>query len=219
MNKPRVKKIIAPEIKESFLYKFGFPFLIIVLVGVIVYLGSVVGSYEAEKLAINALIHDSEPNGVFSIPTETLQKKWGTFASDDGDVSFRFPLNWRTTGVKNGGIIREGEGAIISLEASDAAQSGESMIAYRVAKISALQDLKYPIDAIEEATLSDKKALVLQYRDEHDNNTFYDVTFLAGRFFYSIVLAIKNDRSEKVQADIIDEFKKILSTFAIPETE
>jgi hypothetical protein len=203
--------------KSRFLDRFGLPFIIIMLAGIVVYLASVIGTYESEKKSIQALIENSDPKGFFSLPENVNSRRWGTFGFDSLNVSFRYPLNWRPAQSEGHTIIREGEAAIITGEMVDTRVHGESMIAYRVARISALMDLKYIVESISETEISGTNALVLYYHDTEGKNDFYETTFIHEDMFYSLLLVIKNERTSagNNNAVILDEYKKILATISI----
>ena len=210
-----MKRFILFERRVHFFRRFGFPFIIILLIGIIAYLGSVIGRSAAERKAIDLLIQDSVPRGVFTLPSATDAKKWALFSFDFGGISFKYPPNWRTLPGETRGIIREGEDAIISTEATDANINGESMIAYRVARIAALTDLEYPVQMIEEADIAGRRALVLAYKSPEGRGLFYEITFLERGFFYTILLGIRNISTEIAAESIVDEYRAMLSTITI----
>lgn len=191
------------------------PFLVIILSGIVIYLGSIIGRFTSERNSIELLMRASEPKGVFAIPAEVEAKKWQTFSFALGGVYFKYPGNWRLLQNEDLGIIREGEDAIISTDALDARINGESMVAYRVARLAALQDLKFPVEFIEEAEIADKKALVLKYKSTADGNIFYETTFLDRGFFYTIVLGIKNFKTDTGVNAIVEEYRDMLATISV----
>ena len=208
-----MKNLSFPE-KQSFLRRLTLPFAVIVLIGIIVYLGSIIGRFTVERKSIELLIKESEPRGTFAIPSVPDAKKWALFSFGVGEVSFKYPPRWRPTSGEYRGIMREGEDAIVSIDAVDAGINGESMLAYRVARIAALQELKYPMRGVESAELSGRRALVLQYYSPNDESMFYETTFLERGFFYTIILGIRGSFSEKGTKSVVDEYRQMLATMS-----
>ncbi|MEK7636313.1 MAG: hypothetical protein AAB362_01340 [Patescibacteria group bacterium] len=208
-----MKKFFSFEIeKQSFLRRLVLPFAVIVLSGIVVYLGSIIGRFTVEQKSVEMLIKESEPRGAFFIPTIPDVKKWTTFSLGFEGVSFKYPPRWRPLSGEYRGIMREGEDAIVSVDIVDAGINGESMLAYRVARIAALQELKYPMRAVESAELSGRRALVLQYYSPNDESVFYETTFLERGFFHTIILGTRGSFSENGKESVVDEYRAMLAT-------
>ena len=208
-----MKNLSFPE-KQTFIGRLMLPFAVIVLIGIIVYLGSVIGQFTVERKSVELLMKESEPRGIFTIPNVPDAKKWAVFSFDIGGVSFKYPPRWRPLSGEYRGIMREGEDAIVSVDAVDAGINGESMLAYRVSSIAALQELKYPMRAVESAELSGRRALVLQYYSPNDEGVFYEATFLERGFFYTIILGIRGSFSENGMKSVVDEYRAMLATMS-----
>ena len=189
------------------------PFLILALLGVIVYLASVIGQTKQERESILALIDESRPEGTFSLPEKFDTRRWKYFSASDS-VRFKYPLNWRISPTDKTALIRDGEGAFLSVALSDAETSGESIVAYRVARISALQDLGYEVREVLEAELAGTTALVLEYGEKEGAITFYETSFLHGGQFYSLVLFVKENLKEAEIISSLKEYKQMLATIA-----
>lgn len=208
-----IQKFNFFKTKNSFFHRFGFPFIILILLGTVLYLVGAIGKINDEKKSIQALIENSEPTHVIRLPQSAATKKWSTFYSGFGGLRFKYPPNWRIVPGSHEKIVREGEGALLSVEASNAEESGESMIAYRVARISALQDLGYSIVDIAKTLVADHQALVFEGEDSH-GGALYEAAFLKQGIFYTFTLFIKSETSVSDRKDSIEEYQKIISTIS-----
>lgn len=200
------------EKRARFFQRFGFPFAILILFGVILYLGSVIGEYHTQESSIQALIDDSEPRSVFVLPHDVRDKNWARVQLGVRGFEFRYPANWRIFDALARTIIREGEGATVSLDVTEADTAGESMIAYRVARIAALSDLGYRVTDISQAVIHGEKALILTYENMSGEALFYDTIVLRRGMFYSVLLAVKKNQMRTHVNDIVDEYRRILAT-------
>lgn len=199
--------------KNGFFQRFGFPFVILILVGAVVYLGSVIGKMNDEQASIQALIDSSEPTHIVRLPQGIKTKSWGVFRAGFGGLRFKYPVNWRILSGSGEKIIREGEGALVSVEASSADTSGESMVAYRVARIAALHDLGYAITDIAKTIVGNDQALMFEGRGA-DGETIHESALLRRGIFYTFTMLIKSNISEFGREDIVKEYKEIISTIS-----
>lgn len=204
-----------PKGFSDFMRQWLEPFVILLLIGFVVYLASIVGGSDKEKRDIQAIAAASKPSGVFFLPDTVLDAGWPSLRFGFGKASVRFPLNWRMENQRGSTIIREGEGAIVVFSSEDSIESGDSMLAYRVARISALQELKYHMDSIEEASLGGDRALVFRYHDGDEKNDIYEATLLNGSQFYTATLLMKKERASADMPAIINEYKSMLATLNV----
>lgn len=208
-----IQRFVSFLKKNTFLQRFGFPFIILILGGLVVYLGSIIGTIHDEKNAIQALIDNSEPTHSIRFPQRIKTKNWSVFRSGFGGLRFKYPINWRGVPDSDKKIIREGEDALLSVESSHAGATGDSMIAYRVARIAALHDTGYTITTIAKTLVGSDQALILEGRDS-DGGILYETAFLKRGIFYTLTLFIKSEASVSDQKDIIEEYKKMISTIS-----
>ena len=224
--KSKAKTRIVEGKKESFFFflntfwqKLGFPFIIIILGGVVIYLVSVISRYQAEQKNIQSLLATSNPKEEFTlkVPEARDIRKWSTFHfENDLSVSFRYPINWRTEPSGTASLIREGEAAVLSAEAIEEPTDESTLLTYRVARLSALSESGYQMTNVFDTYIDGIPAIVISYIDREHKSVFYEAVIPHYDRLYRILLVIKQAQLKGTSEAIVNEYKTMLGTLAFP---